>query len=60
MGKYDFKKIACNHFTGAVAVQKMLDFGYPVVRDTAKFGSKSDLYIGKGDTVHPDKNYKRP
>ena len=51
MGKYDLKKVAWNHFTGAVAVQKMIDFGYPVVRSTAQFGSKSDVYIGNGNTV---------
>lgn len=51
MGKYDFKKVACNHCTGAAAVQKMVDLGYPVVKGTARFGSKSDLYIGNGDTV---------
>ena len=51
MAKYDFKKIACNHCTGEVAVQKMIDLGYPVVRGTARNGSKSDLYVGNGDEV---------
>ncbi|MBW2005604.1 MAG: MBL fold metallo-hydrolase [Deltaproteobacteria bacterium] len=51
MGKFNFKKVACNHCTGAAAVQKMIDLGYPVVRGTARFGSQSDLYIGNGDVV---------
>jgi 7,8-dihydropterin-6-yl-methyl-4-(beta-D-ribofuranosyl)aminobenzene 5'-phosphate synthase len=51
MAKYKFEKIACNHCTGEVAVKKMIDLGYPVVRGSAKFGSKSDLYVGNGDEV---------
>ena len=51
MGKYGFKKVACNHCTGAVAVQKMIELGYPVVRGTARFGTKNDLYVGNGDAI---------
>jgi len=51
MGKYDFKKIACNHCTGEAAVKKMIELGYPVVKGTARFGSMSDLYVGNGDEV---------
>jgi len=51
MGKYNFKKVVCNNGKGAVAVQRMIDLGYPVVRGTARFGSQSDLYIGNGDVV---------
>jgi 7,8-dihydropterin-6-yl-methyl-4-(beta-D-ribofuranosyl)aminobenzene 5'-phosphate synthase len=51
MGKFNFKKVACNHCTGLVAVEKMIELGYPVVKGTARFGSRSDLYIGNGDTV---------
>ena len=51
MAKYNFEKIACNHCTGEVAVKKMIDLGYPVVRGTARFGSKSNLYVGNGDEV---------
>ena len=51
MGKYNFKKVACNHCTGAAAVQKMIELGYPVVRGTKRFGTKSDLYVGNGDVV---------
>ncbi len=51
MGKYDFKKVAANHCTGLPAVQKMIELGYPVVRGTGRFGSKSDLFVGNGDEV---------
>ncbi len=51
MAAYDFKKIACNHCTGVIAVKKMIAMGYPVVRGTGKFGSMSDLYVGNGDEV---------
>ncbi|MDM8556338.1 twin-arginine translocation signal domain-containing protein [Desulfococcaceae bacterium HSG7] len=51
MAKYDFKKIACNHCTGLVAVEKMIEMGFPVVRGTGRFGSLSDLYVGNGDEV---------
>lgn len=51
MGKFNFKKVACNHCTGELAVRKMIELGYPVVRGTARFRSKSDLYIGNGDVV---------
>jgi len=51
MAKYDFKKIASNHCTGKVAVEEMIKLGYPVVRGTGTNGSKSDLFIGNGDTV---------
>jgi 7,8-dihydropterin-6-yl-methyl-4-(beta-D-ribofuranosyl)aminobenzene 5'-phosphate synthase len=43
--------IACNHCTGEVAVKKMIALGYPVVRGKARYGSKSDLYVGNGDEV---------
>ena len=51
MGKYNFKKVACNHCTGLPAVKKMIELGYPVVQGTGGFGSKSKLYVGNGDEV---------
>jgi 7,8-dihydropterin-6-yl-methyl-4-(beta-D-ribofuranosyl)aminobenzene 5'-phosphate synthase len=51
MAKYHFEKIACNHCTGLVAVKRMIELGYPIVRGTARNGSKSDLYVGNGDEV---------
>ena len=51
LAKYNFKKLACNHCTGLTAVQKMIEFGYPVVKGSGKYGSTSDLYVGNGDEV---------
>jgi 7,8-dihydropterin-6-yl-methyl-4-(beta-D-ribofuranosyl)aminobenzene 5'-phosphate synthase len=51
IGKYNFKKIACNHCTGLPAVERMVQLGYPVVRGTARYGSRSDLFVGNGDEV---------
>jgi len=42
MKKYNFKKVACNHCTGLAAVQKMVELGYPLVKGTAQYGSKSE------------------
>lgn len=51
MGKYGFKKVACNHCTGLPAVKRMVELGYPVVKGSGKLGSQSDFYVGNGDEV---------
>jgi len=51
MGKYNFKKIACNHCTGLAAVERMVELGYPLVKGTARYGSRSKLFVGNGDQV---------
>lgn len=51
MGSYGFKKIAANHCTGLLAVQRMVDLGYPLVKGRGSKGSQSDLYVGNGDSV---------
>jgi len=51
IAKYNFKKLACNHCTGVSAVQKMIEFGYPVIKGTARFGSESNLYLGNSDEI---------
>ena len=51
LGKYGFKKIACNHCTGVGAVKKMVGLGYPVAGGSARNGSLSDLYLGNGDRI---------
>ncbi len=51
LGRYGFKKIACNHCTGVTAVRKMVEIGYPIVGGTASNGSQSDLYLGNGDKI---------
>nr|VFJ65910.1 MAG: 7,8-dihydropterin-6-yl-methyl-4-(beta-D-ribofuranosyl)aminobenzene 5'-phosphate synthase [Candidatus Kentron sp. DK] len=49
LGKYGIKRLGCNHCTGERTVQRMIELGMPVVRGTARHGSKSDLYLGNGD-----------
>jgi len=49
--EYRLQRLACNHCTGVLAVQKMLERGMPVERGSARHGSKSDLYVGNGDTI---------
>ncbi len=51
LGSYGFQKIAANHCTGLPAVERMLALGYPVVRGSGRAGSRSDLYVGNGDSV---------
>ena len=48
---YRLQQLACNHCTGVLTVEKMLERGMPVVRGTGSHGSKSDLYLGNGDRV---------
>jgi 7,8-dihydropterin-6-yl-methyl-4-(beta-D-ribofuranosyl)aminobenzene 5'-phosphate synthase len=43
--------LGCNHCTGALAVQKMIDAGMPVVRGSARHGSRTDLFLGNGDCL---------
>lgn len=51
LGKYDFKKIGCNHCTGILCAKKFIAAGYPVVEGTAKFRSKDKAYLGNGDRI---------
>jgi 7,8-dihydropterin-6-yl-methyl-4-(beta-D-ribofuranosyl)aminobenzene 5'-phosphate synthase len=51
IAKYNFEKIACNHCTGLAAVERMVELGYPVVKGTAQYGSRSKLFVGNGDQV---------
>ncbi len=48
---YRLQRLACNHCTGILTVQKMMERGMPVVRGSGRHGSKSELYLGNGDTV---------
>jgi 7,8-dihydropterin-6-yl-methyl-4-(beta-D-ribofuranosyl)aminobenzene 5'-phosphate synthase len=47
----NMQKVAANHCTGLITIQKMLAAGLPVVKGTAKYGSRSDLYLGNGDEI---------
>ncbi|HHW76135.1 MAG TPA: MBL fold metallo-hydrolase [Xanthomonadaceae bacterium] len=51
LGGYGIAKVACNHCTGRTAVEKMLERGLPVVRGTARNGSRTDLFVGNGDVL---------
>lgn len=51
LGAYQLKQLGCNHCTGIKAVEKMVDAGLPVVRGTARHGSKTDLFLGNGDVL---------
>lgn len=49
--QYDIQHLGCNHCTGEKAVRRMIELGLPVVRGTARHGSKTDLYLGNGDVL---------
>ena len=51
MGNYNFEKIACNHCTGLAAVERMVELDYPIIKGTARYGSRSKLFVGNGDQV---------
>jgi len=46
-----FTTVASNHCTGIIAVEKMLERGLPVSMGSANFGSKSNRYVGNGDSI---------
>lgn len=47
----NIRHLACNHCTGVMAVERMLAAGLPVVRGSARHGSKTDLFLGNGDCL---------
>jgi 7,8-dihydropterin-6-yl-methyl-4-(beta-D-ribofuranosyl)aminobenzene 5'-phosphate synthase len=49
--EYHIGQIGCNHCTGIKAVEKMIAAGLPVIRGTARHGSKTDLFLGNGDVL---------
>ena len=49
--KYGIEKLGPNHCTGYVTAEKMLAAGLPLIKGTAKNGSKRDIYLGNGDTL---------
>lgn len=51
LSRFAIEKLGCNHCTGPKAVQKMIGIGLPVVRGSARNGSRTDLYLGNGDTL---------
>lgn len=51
LASFDIQHLGCNHCTGEKAVQKMIEAGLPVVRGTARHGSRTDLFLGNGDAL---------
>ncbi len=51
MRDFEFSKIACNHCTGILAVDKMREIGLPVEMGTGQHGSLTDQYVGNGEVV---------
>jgi 7,8-dihydropterin-6-yl-methyl-4-(beta-D-ribofuranosyl)aminobenzene 5'-phosphate synthase len=51
MKEYGFEKVGCNHCTGEVTARKFIAAGYPVVQGSARNGSKTNVYLGNGDTI---------
>ena len=39
--KWNLQQVGCNHCTGLITAQKFVDAGYPVVKGTARFRSKT-------------------
>lgn len=51
LSEYHIDRLGCNHCTGVKAVQYMAAAGLPVVRGTARHGSKTDLFLGNSDSL---------
>ena len=49
--KWDLQRVGCNHCTGLITAQKFVDAGYPVVKGTARFRSKTTNYLGNGYVI---------
>lgn len=51
LADYGIAHFGCNHCTGALAVEKMIAAGLPVVRGSAKHGSRNSMFLGNGDVL---------
>ncbi len=51
MQQAQFDMIGSNHCTGIIAVEKMIERKFPVAMGTGRFGSRSNRYIGNGDSI---------
>ncbi|WP_295384491.1 hypothetical protein [uncultured Thiodictyon sp.] len=51
LGGYGIAHFGCNHCTGALAVEKMVAAGLPVVRGSAQHGSNNAMFLGNGDVL---------
>lgn len=48
---YHIAHLGCNHCTEVNAVERMAEKGMPVVRGSARHGSKTELFLGNGDEL---------
>lgn len=51
IGGYGVTHWACNHCTGLLAIRRMRERGFDVVPGSGRHGSRSDIYLGNGDTI---------
>lgn len=49
--RYGIEKLGPNHCTGYITAEKMVKVGLPIIKGTARNGSKRDIYLGNGDTL---------
>ena len=49
--KWNLQQVGCNHCTGLITAQKFVDAGYPVVKGTARFRSKTTNHPANGDDI---------
>jgi 7,8-dihydropterin-6-yl-methyl-4-(beta-D-ribofuranosyl)aminobenzene 5'-phosphate synthase len=52
MHRYGVQHIGANHCTGYITAEKMIKAGLPLVKGTARFKSKRDIYLGNGDELN--------
>lgn len=51
INNYKVDKLGCNHCTGYITVEKMINAGVPVIKGTGTNKTKRDIYLGNGDII---------
>lgn len=51
LNRYGIEKLGPNHCTGYVTAEKMVKAALPVIKGSARNGSKRDIYLGNGDEL---------
>lgn len=49
--RFGFQKIAANHCTGLPAVERMIELGYPIVKNSSENVPEKNQILGNGDKV---------
>lgn len=49
--RYGIEKLGPNHCTGYVTAEKMVKAKLPIIKGTARNGSRRDIYLGNGDEL---------